>query len=67
VQPGDSFWSIAEDVAAERLGRVPSSGEVAPVWLSLLDANADRLSDPGNFDLIHPGEVMVIPFAGASP
>lgn len=67
VQPGDSFWTIAEDETARRLGREPTVAEVTALWADILDANADRLVEPGNPDLILPGQVMVLPGAAAAP
>lgn len=65
VVAGDSFWTIAEDRAAAELGRAPTVGEVTTVWVDLLAANADRLVDPGNPDLILPGQVLVVPGAAS--
>ena len=56
---GDSFWSVAERRAEEQLGRAPTVGEVTTVWAELVAANADRLVEPGNPDLILPGQVML--------
>jgi nucleoid-associated protein YgaU len=60
VEPGDSFWSIAEEVVADELGRRPSDAEVAAYWRLLIETNRDRLvtADP---DLIHPGQVFTLP------
>jgi hypothetical protein len=60
VMPGESFWSIAEDVVEERLGRPGSEGEVARYWRQLVAANTDRLVS-GNADLIFPGQRFVVP------
>lgn len=59
VAPGESFWSIAEEVVAERLGRRGTDAEVAGYWAQLVDANRDRLvtADP---DLIYPGQQLVL-------
>ena len=61
VVAGDSFWTIAEGVVARRLGRPPSDIETADYWLRLVDANLDRLPDASDPDLIHPGQVFVLP------
>lgn len=55
VAPGESFWSIAEEVVVERLGRPATEGEVAGYWARLVEANRDRLvtADP---DLVYPGQ-----------
>ena len=61
VAVGDSFWSIAEDQVTIRLGRTPTDAEVLEPWLALIDANRDRLLDPGDPDLLHPGQVLRLP------
>jgi nucleoid-associated protein YgaU len=58
--PGDSFWSIAEEVLAERIGRPPTDPELEPFWRTVIDANRDRLVS-GDADLIFPGQVFVLP------
>jgi nucleoid-associated protein YgaU len=57
----DSFWSIAEQLVRIQLGRTPADDEVLEPWLALIDANRDRLDDPDNPDLLHPGLVLRIP------
>lgn len=57
VQPGEHFWSIAEQVVAERGLDV----QVADYWRLLVEANRDRLVDPGNPDLLYPGQQLVLP------
>lgn len=61
VAAGDCFWSISADVLADALGRPPSDGEVATHWRRLVEANRDRLVDPGNPDLLYPGQQLVLP------
>ena len=58
VAVGDSFWSIAEQLVLNHLGRAPDDDEVLEPWLALIDANRDRLLDPDNPDLIYPGQVL---------
>jgi hypothetical protein len=60
VAHGDSFWSIAEEVVADRGGSI-DEGSVARCWRELIAANLDNLVDPGNPDLIHPGQQLIIP------
>ena len=57
----DSFWSIAEQLVRIQLGRTPADDEVLEPWLALIDANRDRLDDPENPDLLHPGLILRIP------
>lgn len=61
VEPGESFWAIATETMADRLGQEPSDADVVPYWLSLIDTNRDRLVDPDNPDLILPGQVFELP------
>lgn len=61
VAQGDSFWTIAARVATTRLGRSPTTAEIGPVWLSLIQANAPVLVHPGNANLIYPGQVLAVP------
>jgi nucleoid-associated protein YgaU len=60
VAPGDSFWSIAEEVLADAWGRPPTDAEIDPYWRVLIAANRDRITS-GNPDLIFPGQVFVLP------
>jgi nucleoid-associated protein YgaU len=62
VEPGESFWSIATAVLADRWGRMPSDGEVGPYWRALVQANSDRLVT-GDPDLLYAGQVLVLPEA----
>jgi hypothetical protein len=56
VEPGDSFWSIAEDVVGSGDERVAGR-----YWRALIDANRSRLVDPGNPDLLIAGQELVVP------
>jgi hypothetical protein len=64
VQPGDCFWSIAEQAVAGGLGAPPTDRQVAAYWLRLMDLNRDRLVVAGAFDLIYPGQVFELPEPG---
>ena len=61
VQPGECFWSIAEAVVGEALGRHPEAEEVAPYWRRLVEANRSALADRANPDLVFPGQVFTVP------
>ena len=61
VAPGDNLWVIAERSLAGALHRHPSIHETAPYWLQVVDANRSRLTDPGNPDLVLPGQVIAMP------
>lgn len=67
VRPGDHFWSAAERSLAQAWGRPPTDDQVAPYWRSLVAANRDRLRDPGNPDLLFPGQVLVVPAPPPAP
>lgn len=56
VEPGDSFWSIAEDVVGGERERA-----VGRYWRALVEANRSRLVDPANPDLLVPGQVLTLP------
>lgn len=61
VAVGDHFWSLAEDQLTAALGRPPTDSEIVPYWRDLIDANADRLVEPGNPNLIYPGQRLLTP------
>lgn len=61
VGDGDSFWTVAERLTSDRLGRPASDDEVLEPWLALIEVNRDRLTDPGDPDLLFPGQVLRLP------
>jgi len=65
VEPGDNLWTISEDRLEADLGRDPSDLEVGPYWRGVIDANQDRYVQPGNPNLIFPGQVLVLPPTGS--
>jgi hypothetical protein len=60
VEAGDSLWSIAEEVV--RTAR-PDAAErsVTRYWRAMIDANRAHLVDPGNPDLLVPGQPLTLP------
>ncbi len=62
VRPGDHLWSIAEQVVVaatgDRAEADPTDRQVGRYWRLLIEANADRVSDP---DVILPGRELVLP------
>ena len=61
VQPGDNLWAIAAaDLGAER-SQAPTEDEIARHWSALIELNRPRLVDPGNPDLIVPGQRLHLP------
>lgn len=61
VAPGESLWTIAEELLADAWQRHPTDAETDPFWRSLVEANRSRLVDPADPDLIHPGQVFEVP------
>jgi LysM domain len=60
VEAGDSFWSIAEETVAPA-GDEPHDRQVIGYWRRLVEANRSRLLDPGNPDLLVPGQELLLP------
>ena len=60
VAVGDSFWSIAADELARR-GAPASDRQIVPYWRRLIQHNRAVLVDPGNPDLLYPGQVLTLP------
>jgi hypothetical protein len=61
VDAGESFRAIAEDRVAAELGAVASAATVTAYWSALVRAKADRLVEPGNPDLLHVGQAVLVP------
>ena len=59
LEPGDHFWSIAEEHLVAELGRAVTEDEVCEYWSRLVDANRDTIQS-GDPDLIYPGEQIVL-------
>lgn len=57
VRTGEHFWSIAQQVVADRGVDVA----VGQYWRLLVEANRSRLVDPDDPDLLYPGQVLVLP------
>jgi len=64
VEAGDNLWDMSEDRLADDLDREPTDPETVPYWRDVIEANHDRLVDPTNPSLIHPGQVLVLPSTG---
>jgi hypothetical protein len=60
VAAGDSFWLIAAQTVSPAGGE-PSDDEVLSYWRRLVEANTSLLLDPGNPDLLVPGQELVLP------
>lgn len=61
VAPGDHLWHIAEETLVDHGATAPSLDHLARYWHTLCQANHDRLVDPGNPDLIMPGQRIALP------
>jgi hypothetical protein len=61
VEPGDSLWSIADEVMRRADGSSPGERTVARYWHRLIGANRQDLVDPANPDLLVPGQRLVVP------
>ena len=61
VVSGENLWAIARSHLAAEWGRTPSNAEVARFWTGLIEANRGRLRQPGNAELIYPGQELVLP------
>jgi hypothetical protein len=61
VEPGDSLWSIADEVMRRADGSSPGERAVARYWHRLIGANRQDLVDPANPDLLVPGQRLVVP------
>jgi nucleoid-associated protein YgaU len=67
VRPGDHLWRIAEATHTRAWGRAPSDREVDPFWRTVVEANRPSLHDPGNPDLLFPGDRITVPVPPAAP
>lgn len=56
IEPGDTLWHVAEQVASHRAGHHAGPSETLAELDRLVIANADRLVVPGNPDLVYPGQ-----------
>lgn len=61
VAPGDNLWSIAHRRVRLELGREPTEAEIRGYWLALIELNAPRMVEPGNPDLLLPGQELRLP------
>lgn len=61
VERGDNLWEISEEHIETAFGRQATDDEVTPYWLDVIDENRDRLVDPANPSLIHPGQTIHLP------
>lgn len=67
VRPGQSFWSIAEDVLTQAWGHKPTDAELLPYWHTLIETNRHLLADKANPDLVFPGQQFELPPAPPPP
>lgn len=67
VSPGDHFWRVAEERVRAVSSSPPTQRRVRDYWRRLVAANRDLLVDPGNPDLLLPGQVLRLPDLTATP
>ena len=60
VVKGDNLWRISCQQLRRGLDAKPTSAEIVPYWLQLIEINRDRLRS-GDPDLIYPGEELLLP------
>jgi hypothetical protein len=58
---GDHLWAMSERALTDAGVSAPTQREVADYWLTVIEENRDRLPDPTNPDLIHPGDTFILP------
>ena len=61
VRPGDNFWEVARRRVRLAVGAEPSEEQVRDYWLELVAINESRLVEPGNPDLLLPGQTLRLP------
>lgn len=62
VTSGESFWTVAESTLQDRWGvKEISDEDIVSYWRPLIEANEDRLVDPGNPDLLLPDQELILP------
>lgn len=61
AQPGDHLWHIAGETLLDNWGQAPNDAEISIYWVTVVEANRDRLVDRSNADLIYPGQEFVLP------
>jgi hypothetical protein len=60
IAPGEHLWRVAAETLAAH-GRADDDRATLAYLHRVIEANRDRLIDPDNPDLVHPGQVMVLP------
>jgi hypothetical protein len=61
VLAGDHLWGLAEADVEGHLGGEATEAQVLAHWTRVVEANRDRLIVPANPDLLHPGQIIVLP------
>lgn len=68
VKHGDHLWSISAETLVDHWQRHDlSDGEIADYWRTVIEANQDRMVEPGNPDLIVPGQQILLPTPPKDP
>ncbi len=61
VRSGDHLWAIAQRTLTSALGHPPDERTLATYWWKVVEVNRARLPDPGNIDLLYPGDHVLLP------
>ena len=63
IAPGDHLWHVAEATLGA-VGPQPTDAETARYLAALVEQNRSILLDPGDPDLVRPGQVFSLPPVG---
>ena len=61
VQPGESFWSIAQEHLSDVNGHAVSERDVAAYWRQVVELNRPVLVNPDDADLLFVDQVIELP------
>jgi len=61
VEPGDNLWSIAAAALESTGGQAPDERQIAAYWLRVIELNRARLPEPGDPNLLFPGDAILLP------
>jgi hypothetical protein len=67
VRRGDDLWSIAAATLTHAWDRTPGRDDLARYWWQVVEANRARLPNPGDPNLLLPGDRVVVPVTPAPP
>jgi hypothetical protein len=67
VRPGDDLWSIAATTLTRAWGRPPTESELARFWWQVVQTNRPHLPNPGDPNLLFPGDMVTVPAPPSPP